>query len=41
MLKRGLSATIQEFLMAAEYILKQGNYNVDPVRARHPHVRDR
>ena len=28
MLKRGLSATIQEFLMAAEYILKQGNYNV-------------
>ena len=28
MLKRGLSATIQEFLMAAEYILKQGNYKV-------------
>jgi 3-deoxy-7-phosphoheptulonate synthase len=28
MLKRGLSATIQEFLMAAEYILKQGNYQV-------------
>jgi 3-deoxy-7-phosphoheptulonate synthase len=28
MLKRGLSATIQEFLMAAEYILKQGNYDV-------------
>jgi 3-deoxy-7-phosphoheptulonate synthase len=28
MLKRGLSATIQEFLMAAEYILKQGNYSV-------------
>jgi 3-deoxy-7-phosphoheptulonate synthase len=28
MLKRGLSATINEFLMAAEYILKQGNYNV-------------
>jgi 3-deoxy-7-phosphoheptulonate synthase len=28
MLKRGLSATISEFLMAAEYILKQGNYNV-------------
>jgi len=28
MLKRGLSATIQEFLMAAEYIVKQGNYNV-------------
>jgi len=28
MLKRGLSATIQEFMMAAEYILKQGNYQV-------------
>jgi 3-deoxy-7-phosphoheptulonate synthase len=28
MLKRGLSATINEFLMAAEYILKQGNYSV-------------
>jgi 3-deoxy-7-phosphoheptulonate synthase len=28
MLKRGLSATIQEFLMAAEYIVKNGNYQV-------------
>jgi 3-deoxy-7-phosphoheptulonate synthase len=28
MLKRGLSATIQEFLMAAEYILSKGNYQV-------------
>jgi 3-deoxy-7-phosphoheptulonate synthase len=28
MLKRGLSATINEFLLAAEYILKQGNYDV-------------
>jgi 3-deoxy-7-phosphoheptulonate synthase len=28
MLKRGLSATIQELMMAAEYILKQGNYRV-------------
>jgi 3-deoxy-7-phosphoheptulonate synthase len=28
MLKRGLSATINEFLLAAEYILKQGNYSV-------------
>ncbi len=28
MLKRGLSATIQEFLMAAEYILAKGNYQV-------------
>jgi 3-deoxy-7-phosphoheptulonate synthase len=28
MLKRGLSATIQEFLMAAEYLAKNGNYQV-------------
>src|SRR5437867_6531626 len=28
MLKRGLSATIQEWLLAAEYILAQGNRNV-------------
>src|SRR5215831_13241979 len=28
MLKRGLSATLQEFLMAAEYLIKNGNYNV-------------
>ena len=28
LLKRGISATIQEFLMAAEYILSEGNYNV-------------
>jgi 3-deoxy-7-phosphoheptulonate synthase len=28
MLKRGMSATIQEWLMAAEYILARGNYNV-------------
>ncbi|HEV8538885.1 MAG TPA: 3-deoxy-7-phosphoheptulonate synthase, partial [Bacteroidota bacterium] len=28
LLKRGLSATIEEFLMAAEYILSGGNYNV-------------
>jgi 3-deoxy-7-phosphoheptulonate synthase len=28
MLKRGLSGTISEFLMAAEYIVKQGNYQV-------------
>jgi 3-deoxy-7-phosphoheptulonate synthase len=28
MLKRGLSATIQELLMAAEYILSKGNYQV-------------
>lgn len=28
LLKRGLSATIEEWLMAAEYILSGGNYNV-------------
>ncbi len=28
LLKRGLSATITEFLLAAEYILSQGNFNV-------------
>lgn len=28
LLKRGMSATIQEFLMAAEYVLSEGNYNV-------------
>ena len=28
LLKRGLSATISEFLLAAEYIVSQGNFNV-------------
>lgn len=28
MLKRGMSATYKEFLMAAEYIMSEGNYNV-------------
>lgn len=28
LLKRGLSATIQEFLLAGEYLLSQGNFNV-------------
>ena len=28
LLKRGMSATLQEWLMAAEYILSSGNYNV-------------
>ncbi len=28
LLKRGLSATINEFLLAAEYIVSQGNFNV-------------
>ena len=41
LLKRGLSSTLEELLMAAEYILKEGNDGGDPVRARHPHLRDR
>ncbi|HEV3022980.1 MAG TPA: 3-deoxy-7-phosphoheptulonate synthase, partial [Pirellulales bacterium] len=28
MLKRGLSNTIEEWLLSAEYVLSQGNYNV-------------
>jgi 3-deoxy-7-phosphoheptulonate synthase len=28
LLKRGLSATLEEFLMAAEYIMSEGNYDV-------------
>jgi 3-deoxy-7-phosphoheptulonate synthase len=28
LLKRGLSSTLEELLMAAEYILSEGNYNV-------------
>jgi 3-deoxy-7-phosphoheptulonate synthase len=28
LLKRGISATLEEFLMAAEYILSEGNYDV-------------
>jgi len=28
LLKRGMAATLQEFLMSAEYILSEGNYNV-------------
>ncbi len=28
LLKRGMSATIEEFLMAAEYIMSGGNYNI-------------
>ena len=40
LLKRGLSSTLDELLMAAEYILKEGNPG-DALRARDPHVRDR
>ena len=28
LLKRGMSSTVEEFLMAAEYLLSEGNYNV-------------
>ncbi|HEY4879080.1 MAG TPA: 3-deoxy-7-phosphoheptulonate synthase [Candidatus Acidoferrales bacterium] len=28
LLKRGMSATLDEFLMAAEYIMSEGNYNI-------------
>ncbi|HXZ43150.1 MAG TPA: 3-deoxy-7-phosphoheptulonate synthase, partial [Terriglobales bacterium] len=28
LIKRGLSATLEEFLMAAEYVMSEGNYNV-------------
>jgi len=28
LLKRGMSATMEEFLMAAEYVMSEGNYNV-------------
>ena len=28
LLKRGLAATLEEFLMAAEYLMSEGNYNV-------------
>jgi 3-deoxy-7-phosphoheptulonate synthase len=28
LLKRGMSATLEEFLMAAEYVMCEGNYNV-------------
>src|SRR6266849_116704 len=28
LVKRGMSATLEEFLMAAEYVMSEGNYNV-------------
>lgn len=39
LLKRGLSATINEWLMSAEYIMAAGNPNVTS-RSAAPHVRD-
>ena len=40
MLKRGYGATIEEWLMAAEYIVSCRQPQRDPVRAWHPDVRD-
>ena len=40
LLKRGLSATIKELLMAAEYIVAERQHARHPLRARHPHLRD-
>ena len=40
MLKRGMSAKIEEWLQAAEYILLGGNPERHALRARHPHLRD-
>ena len=39
LLKRGLSATIQELLLSAEYILAEGNPAGHPLRARRPRLR--
>ncbi len=41
MLKRALSGQIEEWLLAAEYILSAGQPERDPLRTRHPHLRDR
>ena len=35
LLKRGMNATVEEFLLAAEYILQEGNPKVILVRTRH------
>ena len=36
--KRGMSATLEEMLMASEYILIGGNTTRDSLRAWHPHL---
>ena len=41
LLKRGFSATIEEWLMSAEYILAQRQPQRRPLRARHPRLRPR
>ena len=40
LIKRGLSATIEEWLLSAEYVLAGGQRPGHPLRARDPHVRD-
>ena len=40
LLKRGMSATIEELLLSAEYIMCRREPQRHPVRARHPDVRD-
>ena len=40
LLKRGMSTTIQEWLLSAEYVLARRQPQRHPVRARHPHLRD-
>ena len=39
LLKRGMSSTLDEFLMAAEYILSEGNYQVILMRTRRTNLR--
>ena len=39
LLKRGPSASVEELLMAAEYVAKEGNERDHPLRARHQDVR--
>ena len=41
MLKRGMTATIEEWLMAAEYIAQRGNLDIVLCERGHPDVRDR
>jgi 3-deoxy-7-phosphoheptulonate synthase len=41
LLKRGISATIEEWLLSAEYILAGWNNDVILCERGHPHVRDR
>ena len=38
LLKRGLSATIDEWLNAAEYIASEGNPNIVLCERRHPYI---